>query len=429
VNTVSVTEDDRIVGFDPPSPRRPNGPTSADGDLQKRTFSGVQVLDPAVLELLPGGRCASIIDAYRALIARGQTVAGYRFEGRWSDLGTAERYLRAAAEHAAQPAFARAFSGPPPVEVRFDPLAGDGSQRQWSRLSAAGKTMVLVSHGIRRSSAAEEVDAFVDIGRHLKKKGVPVPEIYWHDRFSGLVFVEDLGDDHLQKVIGAAGSTDRVDCCHRAVEVALQMGLSAAEGFDPAWTWQTARYDRDLILEKECRYFAKCFVAGYLHRPDPFPSLAAEFSLLADRIAEHAVEGFIHRDFQSRNIMVHKGKLRVIDFQGGRIGPVQYDIASLVVDPYVDLSAEARAALAVHAADRMCTLTGTPRDRCLAGISYCALSRNLQILGAFGFLTAQGKSWFEKAIPGALAGLRRVLAQLPKDEFPRLSALARELAG
>jgi hypothetical protein len=61
------------------------------------------------------------------------------------------------------------------------------------------------------------------------------------------------------------------------------------------------------------------------------------------------------------------------------------------------------------------------------GIRYCALSRNLQILGAFGFLTAAGKHWFEKSIPGALAGLRQVLAQLPKEEFPRLSALAKTL--
>jgi aminoglycoside/choline kinase family phosphotransferase/dTDP-glucose pyrophosphorylase len=430
VNTVSVTRDGKIIGFDAARAATGEGPAGKNEDIAliRRTFTGVQVVDPAVLSLLPDrGRFAGIIDAYRALMARGETVAGYFFAGRWSDLGTAERYLQTAAERSAPLAFARAFDCDPPARIHWAPLAGDGSQRRWWRLSAAGRSLVAVSHGIRRDAGTEEVDAFVDIGRHLMARGVPVPKIYWHDRFSGLAFVEDLGDVHLAASVNAAGSDGRIDLYRRAIDAAVAMGLGAAEGFDPAWTWQSARYDRHLILEKECRYFSEAFVAGYLHRRDPFPSLAAEFSLLADRIAEYAVEGFIHRDFQSRNIMVHQGALRIIDFQGGRIGPVQYDIASLVVDPYVDLSKQTRAVLADYAADRLSTLTTAPRARCLAGIRYCALSRNLQILGAFGFLTARGKSWFERSIPAAVDGLDRALAELPGGEFPGLSALAKDL--
>ncbi|MGD8368699.1 MAG: phosphotransferase [Desulfobacterales bacterium] len=430
VNTVTVTADGRITGFD--AARSGPGEASATGGNDaarlRRTFAGVQVVDPVVLSLLPAaGRFADIIDAYRELMARGKTVAGYFFSGRWSDLGTAERYLQTAARQAAPIAFSCAFGGDPPARVHWTALAGDGSQRRWWRVSAAGGRLVAVSHGIRRSAGTEEVDAFVDIGRHLAAKGVPVPKIYWHDRFSGLVFVEDLGDHHLETSVKAAGPKDRVDLYHRVIEAAVAMDLAAAEDFDPAWTWQSARYDRDLILEKECRYFSEAFVAGYLGRPNPLPKLAAEFSLLAERIAETEVPGFIHRDLQSRNIMICDGRIRFIDFQGGRIGPVQYDLASLLIDPYVDLSPQVRDALIETAAERLGTAAGAPHRRCLAGIRYCALSRNLQILGAFGFLTAAGKPRFERAIPGAVAGLNRVLAALPQNEFPGLSALAEEI--
>jgi aminoglycoside/choline kinase family phosphotransferase len=168
-------------------------------------------------------------------------------------------------------------------------------------------------------------------------------------------------------------------------------------------------------------------VAGHLKRPDPFPDLAAEFFLLADRIEAYAVEGFIHRDLQSRNIMLRDGKIYFIDFQGGRTGPVQYDLASLLIDPYVNISAACREELSAYAVKRLSVLSGESQNRCRNGFRYCALSRNLQILGAFGFLTAQGKNWFEAAIPDALEGLNRVLADLPRKEFPKLAALARQL--
>jgi aminoglycoside/choline kinase family phosphotransferase len=432
VNTVTVGRDGRITGFAPSDSDAGNGADGTPGQpglgFLRRTFAGVQVVDPAILSLLPdGGRFASIIDAYRALLARGKTVAGYFFTGRWSDLGTPERYLQTAAEQAAPLAFARAFECDPPARVRWTPLAGDGSQRRWWRLSAPEGRLVAVSHGIRQGAGTEEVDAFVDIGRHLKAKGVPAPEIFWHDRFSGLVFLEDLGDVHLEAKVQAAGRDDRVDLYRGVIDAAVAMGLSAAGGFDPAWTWQSPRYDRHLILEKECRYFSEAFVAGYLNRPDPFSNLNAEFSRLADRIEETEVPGFIHRDLQSRNIMISDGRIRFIDFQGGRIGPVQYDLASLLIDPYVDLSPQVRDALIETAAERLGAAAGAPHRRCLAGIRYCALSRNLQILGAFGFLTAAGKPRFERAIPAAVAGLNRVLAALPQNEFPGLSALAEEI--
>ena len=430
VNTVTVTSAGRITRFEADVPGTADNPASGTekSALHRRTFAGIQVVDPAVLSLLPGaGTFASIIDAYRALMAEGKTVAGYFFPGRWSDLGTPERYLKTAQERAAPLAFAAAFDGDPATVVLRTPLAGDGSQRRWYRLSAGEKQMVLVSHGIRRGPGTEEVDAFVAIGRHLKAKGVPVPQVYWHDPFSGLVFVEDLGDEHLETAVKRAGPDERAALYRRAIDAALHMGLCAAEGFDPAWGWQSACYDRSLILEKECRYFCKAFASGHLGIADPFDDLEAEFCRLADRIEATAVSGFIHRDLQSRNIMVQDGAIRLIDFQGGRLGPVQYDLASLLIDPYVSMPPEIRAPLTAYAMDRLSEISGAPRHHCLTGFRYCALSRNLQILGAYGYLTAQGKPWFQEAIPNALASLNQVLGELPPEEFPKLAGLAKNI--
>ncbi len=424
INTVSATEDGRIVGFDLSDPAR----TAAEPIvIVRRTFTGIQVLDPAVPALIEQGRFSSIIDLYRRMIAEGTTVSAYFAQGRWADLGTPGRYLDAAARHLAVEAFGRSAAGGVASRIGFSPLAGDGSQRRWFRVLDGGTSRIMVSHGIRRGQGTREVDSFVDIGRHLASRRVPVPKICSFDRFSGLVFTEDLGDQHLQAAVAERPLQTVLFLYRRVIDAAIHMGLNGAEGFDPTWTWQSPRYDRDLILEKECRYFCEAFVAGHLGRQAPFRELAAEFFLLAGRIEENAVEGFIHRDLQSRNIMLRNDEIYFIDFQGGRTGPVQYDLASLLIDPYVELASECRRALTAYAMDRLSESSGKPQSRCLAGFRYCALSRNLQVLGAFGFLTTLGKSWFEAAIPNAAASLNRVLADLPEEEFPKLTALAKKL--
>lgn len=427
-NTVCVADDGRVTGFGPPSAtggKKTPLPAGCNGRM--RTFTGIQVIDPEVLSRIPEGRFSSIIDAYQGLIASGRTVMGHPASGRWTDIGAPERYLRAALDRAAPEAFSRAFSTPAAGPVHRQQLAGDGSQRRWYRLWSSGRSLIAAVHGIRRGESTEEVDAFVDIGRHLRAVGVPVPEIHDADRFSGIVFVEDLGDTHLEEAVKNRSDAERFDLYRRVVDLALHMGLAAVDGFRPHWAWQTPRYDRQVILENECRYFCEAFVAGHLGRPDPFSGLFQEFSRLAERIESFSVEGFMHRDFQSRNIMVRGGEIFFIDFQGGRIGPLQYDLASMIIDPYVDLSGEIRQRLVDHAARRLSARTGAAPGRCLSGIRYCALSRNLQALGAFGHLTASGKGWFADAIPSAVRGLRRVLAALPGEEFPGLARLAEEI--
>ena len=419
-NTVAVNAGGTVSGFE----------ASAEGD-RRLTFTGLQALDPAILDLIPTAGFASSIDAFRRLMGQGGKIRAFVSDNcRWDDLGTPERYRRAARDHLAVRAFRERWPQDPvpPSAGAIDcrKLAGDGSDRSWLRLGWGGRSLVLADHGIRPGLEACEADAFIAIGRHLRQKGVPVPAIGVCDAFSGLVFMDDLGDRNLQQTARQCGSADALEALYRQViDAAIPLWTRGAEGFDPAWAYQGPRYDRELILERECRYFVTAFLKGYLGWAVSFAEFREEFNALADGALDNGLDGLIHRDFQSRNIMWHHDAPWFIDFQGARPGPIQYDLASLLIDPYVELPPSVRRRLLDYAARRL----GGDSERFLTGYAYCALNRNLQMLGAFGYLSREkGKVYFEDYIPAAVRALLQNLDALPKNGFYRLKDLARRVA-
>ena len=429
-NTVAVNVAGDIVAFDyqPPVPAPEARPEPA--PLQALTFTGIQVLDPAILELIPGKVFAGSIEAFSRLLSRGAKIKAYvpPRGAYWKDIGTPQRYQQAAGDQMAPTAFEQAYPGHGRQPLTRVALQGDGSDRRWLRLASGGRSLILAEHPIRAGIAVNETEAFVRIGRHLLRHGLPVPEIYLYDTFSGHVFMQDLGDVNLQHVVQAATATAAILAHYQMViDLLVDLCLRGAEGFDPAWTCQTPAYDRDMILEKECRYFVEAFLNGYLERDDRFASLADDFVFLATQAVACGVTGFMHRDMQSRNIMVFKDRHYFIDFQGGRLGPLQYDLASLLIDPYVNLAPSLQAQLYAYAADRLAGRIEIDIHKFERGYAYCSLSRNLQILGAFGYLSrVKGKPYFAAYIPAALATLKYNLARI-RD--PQLSALKRLAAG
>ncbi len=413
-NSVWVDPQGRITGFsDDP---RGNG-------RRLLTFTGIQVLDPVILSYLPEGRFSHSVDAFRAMLADNLTLrASIPTAPRWLDLGTPERYRAAAREHSAAEAWHRAFSEQLPPDHRWEPLAGDGSDRRWLRLGAGGRSLVMADHGLRPGPAVAEADAFVAIGRHLRQAGAPVPAICFADTFAGLVFLEDLGNTRLQEAAGREPDRRRVLGWYREViDSLVAMAMEGARGFDPAWAFQTPRYSRELILERECRYFVEAFLNRVAGVSDGFEHFEDEFGAIAENALRHGVEGFMHRDFQSRNIMRWQGRWYFIDFQGGRIGPLQYDLASLLIDPYMDLAPAEQEELLGHALLRLASRRPVDPARFRQSYTHCALARNLQILGAFGFLgTVQDKPFFTEHIPMALARLNARLAGFAPAGFPRL---------
>ena len=424
INTVSIDQNDFIVDF------HVSGDRASPPDEKKLTFTGIQVLDPEILDYLPAKVFSSSIDAFKKIMAAGKKIKAHIPQAAfWSDIGTPQRFTQTAIEKNLTVAFERAHACSPDQPVQKRKLKGDGSQRRWYRLSADQQTLIMVDHGIHTKKSTAEIDAFVNIGNHLRATGVAVPQIYWHDRFAGLVFVEDLGDTNLQSVIRRTTDEHAVTHMYRGViDILVNLSIDGARGFDTAWTYQTVYYDRQLILEKECRYFIEAFLKGYLGWQIAWQTYRDEFDYLAQKALENPLMGFMHRDMQSRNIMLNKNRLYLIDFQGGRLGPLEYDLASLLIDPYVDLPPTIQSRLFDYCLDILIQRKEIDADKFRNCYRYCRLTRNLQILGAFGFLSkVKHKTYFEQYMPAAAKSLTASLSVDAAVEFPGLARLAQKV--
>ncbi len=433
-NTVSVNKNGFITDFHdstPPPSRSVSGSNIyRPGETEKLTFTGIQVLDPQILELIPDNMFSSSIDIYRQLISENKKVCAFiAKEYQWKDIGSPERYNQLVFEQMAPEAFKYAFPSWPDKKIFRTKLKGDGSDRNWYRLTSGNRSLVMADHNIRKNQSTSEVDSFVAIGRHLHDKDVPVPEIYLHDTFSGLVFMEDLGDVNLQTLVLNTQKPEEIISYYKSVIGLLgKLSATGAKGFDPAWTYQTSHYNQDLILEKECRYFVDAFLRIYIGMNISFKDLEDEFRTLADMALEFSVIGFMHRDMQSRNIMVKNNRFYFIDFQGGRLGPVQYDLASLLIDPYVELSPWVRNQLLNFSGKTLPALLNIDPGNFLTCYTYCSITRNLQILGAFAYLSRiKEKTYFEKYIPNAIKTLKHNLSVLENTEFPDLKSVVEKI--
>ena len=426
-NSVSCDTNGFITDFYSP----PHNLLDCQYPKMRYTFTGIQVINREVLNFIPKGTFYNIIDAYINLMRSGRKIkAFFACESYWQDIGTPERYRQAVLDRMIPEAFCKAFSEYPAVHTVITRLKGDGSDRCWFRVKHGNKTLILADHGINTDKGHGEADAFVKIGSHLGSIGVPVPRILHHDTFSGLIFMQDLGDMDLQKTVMDQKDTVIIRQLYEKVVISLcHMSLEGKKGFETSWTYQTFHYDRHVILEKECRYFVDSFLCGYLNLDVGFIDLASDFYHLADQIMECSYEGFIHRDFQSRNIMVRGTDIFFIDFQGGRLGPIQYDLASLLIDPYTALSLTFQRQLLDYCTDHLSTMMPLSPERFRKGFYYCAIARNLQILGAFGFLSrVKRKVWFEKYIPQAMNTLKHNLNNFfQENEFNLLKAVLKKL--
>ncbi len=415
-NNVTVDKDHRILGF-----HLKETPAEAASVL---AFTGVQVIDPGVIDLIPEGPSSSI-DLYRRLIAEKTPVKALVLKAPyWRDMGSPDKYSAVCMENTAPTLFRMIFDRKTvePVAVRH--LSGDGSDRAFYRLENQGDSMILSDHGITMNAPVCEAASFERIGRHLLSKGVPVPKIYWGDRFAGHVYLEDLGDIHLETVVKQSGHAEALPLYRDALKNLARMSVKGAKSFKTEWAFQTGHYDKTLITERECRYFFDAFVKGYLGLPADASELSDEFSILADHALMYASDGFMHRDFQSRNIMVKGGRCWFIDFQAGRLGPVQYDLASLLIDPYTDLPRELQDKLAAEFIDIYKDLKPVDVPEFMESYKYLKITRNLQMLGAFGFLSrVKGKTQFEAHIPKAVSNLKHHISRIDDKLFKKLKKI------
>jgi len=305
----------------------------------------------------------------------------------------------------------------------LEPLLPDGSLRRFCRLIRADGARAVAAVPPDDSLGLREAKAGWQIGRHLFDCGAPVPEPLAFDETSGLLLCEDLGDVRLHDVVLQRGpdSAEVIVLYQQTVVELAKMQVRGREQFDSAWCWDTPRYDRHVMLERESGYFLRALCRDLLQLDYDQAALAEEFAALADKAALADAFFFLHRDFQSRNIMVQAGRVRFIDYQAGRLGPLAYDLASLLIDPYAALPQEMQDELLEHYLDALNALLPYDREQFRHEYLLLALQRNLQILGAFAFLSSQrGRPFFRPYIEPAL---RSLLAKLPAEEYPCLKSL------
>lgn len=285
-------------------------------------------------------------------------------------------------------------------------LHGDGSTRSFSRLAVGDRTLVLLVGPDPRENAA-----YVRVGRHLASRGVRVPEILAWDEARGWILLEDVGDRNLLAAVREARGEGEVLALYGPVlDLLVGMQVEAARGFDLSVGFASAPYGAELMVEGEGLYFVREFVEGILGLDVP-SGLRGELESLAAAAGRAPGGYFLHRDFQSRNLHVLPTGPAVIDFQGARPGPLGYDAAALILDPYPGHPASLRRALLAGYLERLSSREGV--DGAAVEESYPALGtfRLLQALGAFGKLGGrQGKPGFLEHAGKALEDLCELLA-------------------
>ncbi|MDR3404035.1 MAG: phosphotransferase [Chthoniobacter sp.] len=296
-------------------------------------------------------------------------------------------------------------------EIIVHPLEKGGSDRKFYRMAFSEEhSMILAKYGRQR----EENRHYVAIARFLAGVGVRVPEIYFHDDEEGLIWMEDLGDRDLWSYRAEPWPVRR-DLYHSALDQLLTLHTRAHLATPVEPPELQAEFNAELYRWEQNYFLENCLVRHFGLDADDVEEKCdrARLSEIATQLAE-LPRCYVHRDFQSQNIVIKDDTACFIDFQGMRPGLPQYDLASLLYDPYVRLPESERAELLQHYLDALTDFGQAPAADFAAVYDLCAMQRLMQALGAYGFLGhVKERAHFLEHIPGALASLREVLARIP----------------
>jgi aminoglycoside/choline kinase family phosphotransferase len=300
------------------------------------------------------------------------------------------------------------------AKVRITPIEKGGSDRKFYRVRCSPEqTIILVKYNLDR----EENRHYVEIAEFLAAHKIRTPKIYFHDPAEGLIWIEDLGKTDLWSYReeswlvrrafyeSALGEIVKLHCLPEESTRAIRKSLPA-------------EFDAALYRWEQSYFFENCLGRVFGLGADELAELGAIESLgrIAERLAE-LPRVLVHRDFQSQNIIIRNGQAHLIDFQGMRPGLAEYDLASLLFDPYVTFSrAECEELLADYESKRAAACTPVAPDfRDIFRL--CGIQRLMQALGAYGFLgLVKGHSAFLDHIPAAIGSLRGLVGEIPELE-------------
>jgi|Deesub1362A_J573_1020465.scaffolds.fasta_scaffold00317_36 NDP-sugar pyrophosphorylase family protein len=450
-------------------------PASGPGLL---AFTGIAVYSPGFLDLLPGG-VGSVIEGWLNAISRGLSIGTFNIDGcRWYDIGTPSSYADAVfgmlrqqgetfyihptstgCEHAllegcvvveggcsiGRDVLLRDCIVLPGVSIRDrgvyrDAIIGCDFTIDISPGPNTGEGLALIGSGgsdrryyrigdgrgvLMCDNNKEEFTRTVEYTRFFRRHSVPVPGLRGVDNGGMTAVFEDLGDVSLYNWLRCPRSDEAIEEVYkRALDILILIHTVVTENVSecPLLNGRVFDYGH---FRWESEYFIREFVRG-LRRMDIADShmLDDELKLIAHR-ADSFKKTIIHRDFQSQNIMVTRDGLYILDYQGARMGPPAYDVASLLWDPYYPLEERLRQRLLDYYISRMSR--SFKIDGFMESLSICRLQRHMQALGAYAFLSMKkGKRHFLKHIPEGLRLLKEDVEALG-DEYKTLYRLIMSL--
>ena len=308
-------------------------------------------------------------------------------------------------------------------EIKIAPIQKGGSGRKFYRIRCSPEqALILVKYNLER----EENRHYVTIANFLTEHRIRVPEIYFHDADEGLIWLEDLGESDLYSYRDETwlarrafyeSALDQIAALHALPEsVCIEMKQHLP-----------AEFNSELYLWEQNYFFENCLGRLFKIEKEKLVQLASLSALqeIADRLASFP-RVLVHRDFQSQNIIIRNGQAHLIDFQGMRPGLAEYDLASLLYDPYVDLPEDERAELTAYYRERQVengVVINGDFDRKLR---LCAMQRLMQALGAYGFLgLVKGHKHFLGHVTAAMQSLQREVAEI--DGLTELEKTLRQL--
>jgi len=302
-------------------------------------------------------------------------------------------------------------------------IGAGGSDRKYYRIKHGKDTAILMEY----VQDDPEFYRHIEYTRFFLKHNIPVPKLIKVTHTDRKAIFEDAGDISLYTWLRCPRDQKQVEDIYRKVidilvliHTLITQIKELGDGFLRVFDYEHCRW--------ETEYFTKRFVEGIKNiKVENSKELDKEFHLLALRV-DSTPKTIIHRDFQSQNIMVKDNmELRIIDYQGARLGLPGYDIASILWDPYYRLNGDMRERLLEYYIGKMKGMEGFNEKDFRDSLLLCRLQRHMQALGAYGFLSSvKGKKYFLKYIPEGLRLLKEDLLS-SKNEYPELCKLVSQL--
>ena len=304
-------------------------------------------------------------------------------------------------------------------------LRSDGSDRKIYRVVAGNHSVI----GILGVDLQENA-AFLEFSRHFKKFGLRVPEIYIENSDGSAYLEEDFGDETLfswmYRIREQQGFNDEIKQMYRqVVEYLPRFQIEAGRSLDYSYCYQHQEFGID-SMHWDLHYFKRQFLNYFYKKKINHTDLEKDFSKLLKFLLQEPLNYFLYRDFQSRNVMIKDGMPHFIDYQSGRKGALQYDLASLLYDAKANLPEDFREEMIdayLHKANQMTRLNPKRFRKYFYGF---VLIRVMQAFGAYGYLSAvKGKTHFFKSVPFAINNLEILLHKRLEilDQLPTLQEI------